>query len=110
MKKDIPSINLLGEGTFRQIDTIKFREPLTPAERKSKTRINEWSAWNAYITSAVLLISGIVFAVISVYFCMSIINNPASSADDKKWAMSYLTLSGGGVIGYLTGKSNTKES
>ena len=107
MKKDIPCFNLSGQDTFSRLDSINFRDPKTPEEVRSDTRIKQWDAWNNYITSALLLLSGIAFIVISVSFCISIINNPSSAVDDKKWAMSYITLVGGVIVGYLTGKSKS---
>lgn len=106
MMEEHPVIKL-SQNTLDGIDSISWERSLTPEQVQSKTRIMEWDAWNGYITGGLLLLSGIIFSVLSVSFCISVIKNPLTSSEDKKWAMSYLSLFGGGVIGYLTGKSKS---
>lgn len=38
-------------------------------------------------------------------YCLWVLIEPSTSADDKKWAQSVLTAIITGLIGYLTGKS-----
>ena len=56
----------------------------------------------------VLLIFGIAIVCFMLYFCISTIQSPISSPDDKKWAQSMLTLVLGSVIGYVT-RANTSR-
>lgn len=76
---------------------ITIKKPEDPVVRDAKV-FNE----------KVLLLFGIAVVCFMLYFCISTIQSPISSLDDKKWAQSMLTLVLGGVIGYVTRANASK--
>jgi hypothetical protein len=88
------------------LENATFSRIMSPEERKSKLKREERDAFVANLKEIVLSIFALVMTGIFVYICLAIINNPDSSADDKKWATSLITLMASGVIGYLTGKGS----
>jgi len=44
------------------------------------------------------------FGILLAGYCYATLADPARSADEKKWAMSFLSAVAGGLIGYLLRK------
>jgi hypothetical protein len=106
MANSVPSYNLTSVfNDPKALENATFSRPLTTDERKTKLRIEEWNAKVGYVKDVLLWVMAIVSVGIFVYICLSLINNPISSADDKKWATSIISSMTTGLIGYLTGKS-----
>jgi hypothetical protein len=88
------------------LENATFTRRLTPEERKSKIKREEWATAVSYLKDVLIALFAIISAGIFMYLCIAIITDPNSSADDKKWATSILTLMASGTIGYITGKSS----
>lgn len=65
----------------------------TPAERGVRL-----------VKDLVLFLLAVLFVVAINWLCYNAIISPASSAEEKKWAMSILSASAGGLVGYLVRK------
>jgi hypothetical protein len=52
----------------------------------------------------VLFLVGVGFVVAIASLCIHTLENPSTTAEEKKWAMSILSLAAGGIIGYLVKK------
>jgi hypothetical protein len=52
----------------------------------------------------VLFLVGVGFVVVIASLCIHTLENPSTTAEEKKWAMSILSLAAGGIIGYLVKK------
>lgn len=52
----------------------------------------------------VLMVCAVVGAGTFLFICYQTVTNPASSADDKKWATSIITAVVGGLVGALVKK------
>ena len=44
------------------------------------------------------------FVIVVAGICVSTLQSPDASADEKKWAMSVISAATGGIIGYLVRK------
>jgi hypothetical protein len=88
------------------LDNAVFSRPLTPEERKSKIKREEWGALVSHLKDILISLFALVSVSVFIYICVTIINSATSSPDDKKWATSVITLITSGVIGYLSGKAS----
>lgn len=52
----------------------------------------------------VLFLTAIAFVSLIAWLCFHALLSDATSADEKKWAMSILSAAAGGLIGYLIRK------
>jgi hypothetical protein len=52
----------------------------------------------------VLFLVGVGFVVVIASLCIHTLENPSTTEEEKKWAMSILSLAAGGIIGYLVKK------
>jgi hypothetical protein len=103
----VPSLNLKDILTNpKLLENLTLSRVMSPEERKSKLRREEREALFSDITKAVIALFALVMVSIFIYLCLSIINTPSASPDDKKWATSLITLMASGVVGYLTGKAS----
>ncbi len=106
MTNSVPSYNVASFlSDPKSLENATFSRPPTTEERKTKLKIEEWNAKVGYVKDLLLWVMAIVSVGIFVYICLSLINNPISSSDDKKWATSIISSMTTGLIGYLTGKS-----
>ena len=51
-----------------------------------------------------LFVAALGFAMLIVYLCYSTLTASIATAEEKKWAMSVLSATTGGLIGYLIRK------
>ncbi len=51
-----------------------------------------------------LFLAALLGAVVIVYYCLTVLNDPAAREDTQKWAMSILSGAVSGIVGYLLGK------
>lgn len=51
-----------------------------------------------------LFLVAIAFVMLIAWLCYSTLASPSATAEEKKWAMSVLSASAGGIIGYLVRK------
>ncbi len=88
--------NLLEQATFARIPTKE--------ETKSKIKLEQWQAMKKHILDIAISVFALASTSYFIYYCFAVLNNSLASADDKKWAMSLITLITSGVVGYLVGK------
>jgi hypothetical protein len=86
------------------LDKAVFTRKPTTAELKSKVKLNELNVFKEVVRDALISLFALASTSYFIYYCFNLLNNPSASADDKKWAMSIITLITSGVIGYLVGK------
>lgn len=103
--KDSHSGIEISSDLFGKIDRIELVKPPTKDERESTLKINELNVKITHLKDVSLWFVSLVAVGIFVYVCLSFINNPLSSMDDKKWAASIISSISTGLIGYLTGRS-----
>ncbi len=84
---------------------IHLLSPETPIELQSRLKLQEQDALHQRFRDTILLIASIVGVLGFSGFCVYIYVSPASSADDRKWAASIITLIVGGLVGYWGGKN-----
>ena len=51
-----------------------------------------------------LFLLAIAFVILIAWLCYSTLSSSSATAEEKKWAMSVLSASAGGIIGYLIRK------
>jgi hypothetical protein len=56
------------------------------------------------IKDAVLFAVAICFVIGLAILCLYTLMSNVATADDKKWAQSFLTAAAGGIVGYLVRK------
>jgi hypothetical protein len=85
-------LNELAQG--QKVD-IKVASPEDPSDARLRR-----------FKDAVLFITSIIGALGFGGFCVYIYIAASSSADDRKWAASIITLIVGGLVGYWSGKNS----
>ena len=75
----------------------QYNLSLEPKESFSERRVRLFK-------DVMLFLVAIGFVVIIVWLCLGTLQDPASSAEAKKWAMSVLSAATGGILGYLVRK------
>jgi hypothetical protein len=90
----------------RLLKEATLTRPMTPEERKSNIKLEEWKALVTHIKDLGISIFALVSVALFIYICISTLYNPTASLDDKKWATSVVTLIASGTVGYLTGRSS----
>jgi hypothetical protein len=65
----------------------------TPAERGVRL-----------VKDLVVFLLAVLFVVAINWLCYNAITSPTASGEEKKWAMSILSASAGGLVGYLVRK------
>ncbi len=58
-------------------------------------------AWARVIKDFILFLAALVFLGVLAWICVDAVRSQTASADEKKWAMSFLTGAAGGLVGYL---------
>ncbi|MDP3341819.1 hypothetical protein [Frigidibacter sp.] len=61
-------------------------------------------AWARVIKDFVLFAAALVFLGILAWICFDTVQSQTAPAEEKKWAMSFLTGAAGGLVGYLVKK------
>ena len=107
MTETIPTFNLADAIRNPELlEAATFSRLMTPEERISKLKREERESLISSIKDISIAAFALVTVSLFIYICVSIVNNPAASVDDKKWATSLITLMASGVVGYLTGKAS----
>ncbi|TVP68774.1 MAG: hypothetical protein EA339_15700 [Rhodobacteraceae bacterium] len=61
-------------------------------------------AWARVIKDFILFAAALVFLGMLAWICFVTVQSPTATAEEKKWAMSFLTGAAGGLVGYLIKK------
>ena len=61
-------------------------------------------AWARVIKDFVLFVAALVFLGVLAWICFDTVRSLTAPAEEKKWAMSFLTGAAGGLVGYLIKK------
>jgi hypothetical protein len=84
---------------------IRLISPESPLELETRLKIQELDARHQRWKDTILLAASVIGVLLFSGFCVYIYVSPASSADDRKWAASIITLIVGGLVGYWSGKN-----
>lgn len=79
------------------------------AEYTIKSPKSKLEEWNKVIREGLITLASILAIGSMCYFCFQTIQSTKSSADDKKWAQSALSLIVGAGVGYISAK-NQKDA
>ncbi len=77
----------------------------TPGYKVSVTP--EESSGDRYVRlfkDVVVFMLAVIFVAIITWVCVSTLNSATATGEEKKWAMSILSLAAGGLIGFLVRK------
>lgn len=69
-----------------------------------KPEETQMDAWARVIREFLVLFAALGFLGLIAWICVDTLRSSAASAEEKKWAMSFLTGAAGGLIGYLVKK------
>ena len=61
-------------------------------------------AWARVIKDFVLFFAALAFLGVLALICFNTVQSQVATAEEKKWAMSFLTGAAGGLVGYLIKK------
>lgn len=61
-------------------------------------------AWARVFREQVLFLAALAFVGMVAWICFGTVQSASASAEEKKWAMSFLTGAAGGLVGYLVRK------
>ncbi|MBW4699176.1 MAG: hypothetical protein KME03_15010 [Aphanocapsa lilacina HA4352-LM1] len=77
----------------------------TPEDRAARIKREDRKSLFQLIRDTALLFTALGVTVAAFAISASLVTNPQTAPDDKKWASALLSLIAGGVLGYWTGKS-----
>jgi hypothetical protein len=100
-KKNV-DLDDLAQGQKVDIRVVSHEDPL---ELQTRLKIQETDAAHQRWKDTILLVASLIGVLGFSGFCVYIYVSPTSSADDKKWAASIITLIVGGLVGYWSGKN-----
>lgn len=60
--------------------------------------------WARIFRETVLFIAALGFVGMLAWICFGTVQSGTATAEEKKWAMSFLTGAAGGLVGYLVRK------
>ena len=77
-------------------------------ERRARIARQSADAKQKWVKDTVLLVLAVIFILALGTSCLAISVSNETTAEDKKWAWSTLTLITGAVLGFLFGKASGK--
>jgi hypothetical protein len=88
------------------VNTIDFDKPPPDHSFKISLEREETRAERGVrlFKDLALFVCALAFVAIIAGLCVATLVSPTAQADEKKWAMSVLAATAGGVIGYLVKK------
>lgn len=101
-------INLDEESTRRRLE-IQVVSEEHPAELDARIKLQAAEAKQKRVKDTVILALAVIFILALGTNCLAISVSHETTAEDKKWAWSTLTLITGAVLGFLFGKASGKS-
>lgn len=87
-----------------QLAKLEFARPETPEEREVRLNAAKINMWFETVRNGVILVFVIVGVAAVLWYCLSVMWNPAASLDEKRWAQTILGSAVSAGLGYLLGK------
>ena len=88
------------------MNQIDFSDP--PANHSWNVKLDrdetDWERGVRLFKDVVLFLSALGFVLLVGWLCYGTLTSPTASPDEKKWAMSIISATAGGLVGYLIRK------
>lgn len=87
-----------------QLAKLVIERPESVEERAVRLREQNTKTTLSFIKESVVFVLVVIGIVLVVAYCLSIMQNPAASPDEKKWEQTIIASAVTAGIGYLLGR------